>query len=171
MIPNPWVILAILAIWLGTLAGAYVYGDHVGTVTDKAAWQGKQIEELKTAKAEIERLNTAARAKEAAQATQLAVNGADYEKRLQDAEAQRLSDVAAARSGRIVLRIPGVCASSRSAAPKDPAPASVGNGSADGQLPGEITSDLLELAHDADRNTEQLTACQAVVQTYTKATP
>lgn len=170
MIPNPWVVLAILAIWAGSLAGAYVYGNHVGTVTDKAAWQGQQITELKTANAEIERLTAAARAKEATQAAQLAVNGADYEKRLQDAEDQRLADVAAARSGRIVLRVPGICPAGNPA-PADPAPASVGHGPADGQLPAEITSDLLELAHDADRNTEQLSACQAVVQTYTKAAP
>lgn len=170
MIPNPWVVLAILAIWAGSLAGAYVYGNHVGTVTDKAAWQGQQITELKTANAEIERLTAAARAKEATQAAQLAVNGADYEKRLQDAEDQRLADVAAARSGRIVLRVPGICPAGNPA-PADPAPASVSHGPADGQLPPEITGDLLELAHDADRNTEQLSACQAVVQTYTKAAP
>jgi hypothetical protein len=170
VIPNPWVILAILATWLGTLVGAYVYGDHVGTVTDKAAWQGQQITELKTAKAEIERLNAAARAKEATQAAQLAVNGADYEKRLQDSEDQRRADVSAARSGRIVLRVPGLCPAGNPA-PADPAPASVSHGPADGRLPDQVTSDLLELADAADRNTEQLAACQAVVQTYTKAAP
>lgn len=170
MIPNPWVILAILATWAGSLVGAYVYGNHVGTVTDKAAWQGQQITELKTANAEIERLTAAARAKEATQAAQLAVNGADYEKKLQDAEDQRVSDVAAARAGRIVLRVPGLCPSG-SAAPQAAAPARVGDGPADGRLPDQVVSDLLELADAADRNTQQLAACQAVVQTYTKAAP
>lgn len=46
-----------------------------------------------------------------------------------------------------------------------PEPAPVGDHGAEGiYLPADAEARVLRLAHDADRNTEQLTACQAYVQ-------
>jgi hypothetical protein len=169
---NPWLIIGALATLIATGAGGFFYGNHVGTVSTENKYQGQQIAELKVANAEIDRLNKVNRGLEATQATALAVQGADYEKRLQDAEGQRRSDVAAARAGRIVLRVPGACAGPN--AGSTPAAAAAPGQRDDpttGQLPAATTADLLELADDADRTVEQLSACQSVITTYLKGQP
>lgn len=169
---NPWVLLGIVVAWIGSLVAVGVWQNDLGHTEERVTWQGEQITQLTVAKAEIERLNNDARAKEAAGAAQQAAIGADYEKRLQDAEAQRAADVAAARSGRIVMRIPGACpAAGGSGAPTTSTPAVGGDGRTTGELPGPIAADLLGLADDADRNTKQLTACQSVVNSYLKGSP
>jgi hypothetical protein len=167
MIPNPWILLGALGVFIAATLGAFLYGRDVGTTSERAAHQGQQIKELKAANAEIDRLNKAARGQEAAQAAALALQGADYEKRLQDAEDARRRDVGAARAGRLIVRVPGVCAAGGDGPAAAPAsPAGRSDGAARCELSPAAGGDLLDLIADADRNTRQLGAAQAVIRAY-----
>lgn len=87
---------------------------------------------------------------------------ADYKKEKEDAEARRIRDVAAARSGALRLRVPGtLCPAADGATVGAP---SGSDGAASGELPGPVAADLFALVHDADQVVRQLTACQAVVR-------
>lgn len=171
MIPNPWLLLGALAVFVAATAGAFFYGRDVGTTAERVAWQGKQIAELATANAEIDRLHKEARAQESTQAAQLAIQGANYEKELQDSEDRRRRDVAAARAHALVVRVPGACPvpAGGSAAPEAAAAPTRGDGAAGCELSPKAGGDLLDLIADADRNTKQLTAAQKVIETYLNA--
>lgn len=86
---------------------------------------------------------------------------ADYKKEKEDAEARRVRDVAAARSGALRLRVPGTLCPAA-----DGATAGTASGSDDaatGELPGPIAADLFTLVHDADEVARQLARAQAVI--------
>jgi hypothetical protein len=163
MIPNPYVLIAIVLAWLASLAGVGAWQRHDGAASTVAAYEKRDNEALIAANATIERLNNEARDREAHHAADLAAIGEDYAAKLEANDAQRRVDVAAAHAGRIVLRVPGICPPGAGAAPETPAPAGRGDGPQDGELPGALAAALLELAADADRNTRQLSACQAVI--------
>lgn len=93
----------------------------------------------------------------------LALIGALYQKEFENAEAIRRRDVAAARDGALRLRVPGTLCPTAPGASTGSA-ASGGDGAEGGELPPAVAADLLALVHDADRNTRQLAACQAVVR-------
>jgi hypothetical protein len=164
---NPWVLLGVGLVWLASLVGVGAWQREDGATAERTTWQAKENKEITAANAAIERLNREARASEAEHAEQIAAIGAAHEADREAFEKRRRQDVADARSGALRLRVPGGCTSPGGSAPSTPAaPTGSGNDAAGGELPTEIAANLFELVADADANTRQLTACQAVVRSY-----
>lgn len=171
LLPNPWVLLGIVLAWAASL-GAVGYWQHeAGVTSERDTWQGKQIAELKAANAEIARLNDKARETEHQHALEINAIGVKDAKDRAALEAQHRDDLARVRAGTLRLRIAGACPKRPDpgpAAEARPAPAG-GDDSTAGELPAAASNDLLDLTADADRNTIQLTACQAVIEADRKA--
>ena len=163
---NPWVIVAILVVWIGSLAAVGKWQNTAGHTAERTVWQAKEATELAAANKQILDLETAARAAETAHATALSAISTAYEGKLKNAKDQDTADVAAVRARTIVLRDPG----SRSACPaggavSSPAASTGGrDGSGLGELSPVASGFLLSKADSADALVSQLTACQAVVQ-------
>ncbi len=162
---NPWIIVGFLVALIAVGAGGYLKGEHDGTTAEKAVWQKRDNDELRTANARILELEEQARSEERRHAEELAAISAGFEKEKANAAIQKDRDVAAARAGALSLRIHSPC--------KDPggsegsaasAPASERDGAATIELPREVTANLFALADDADEVVKQLTACQAVIK-------
>lgn len=176
-LPNPWVLLGVLIAWGASLAAAGMWQNDVGHTEQLAADQKREIAELAAknvelakARAQIEQLNKDKDAIEQRHAAELAITGAEYEAKVQDLEDQGRRDAAAARAGALKLRVAGMCASTPARGAGGQAAASAApagrDGAADGELPGSVTQDLLDLSHDADQVTDQLAACQRTVLAY-----
>lgn len=159
--------VAIVAALAAAGWGLYAEGKASGQAEERVVWQGKETKELTAANAEILRLTKLAQDAEAKRAEDLAKASADYQKGLADEKTKRDRAVAAARTGTLVLRDPGVAAG---ACPPGGAAAAAqpGAGGRDGPKAGELSREagafLLELTGEADDVVRQLTACQAVVR-------
>lgn len=131
---------------------------------ERTKWEDRTKAEAAQYAAEMKRLTEEAQAKEKAHASKLAEIGANYAKGLQNAEVIRRRDIASARDGALVLRIPaGACQSGPGTTGEVGPPAPGRNGAKTIELPRQITSDLFTLANDADQVADQLRACQAII--------
>lgn len=163
LLTNRYVIAAAAGIAL--VAGAWWWhSSRVDRAVDAALEAQKAVYTAELLEAEKK-----ARETERAHAERLAAIGTHYQKEFQTHEAQRLRDVAAARDGALRLRVPGTLCPDAGPAPG--AAAGRGDGAEGGELPPAVTADLLQLVHDADRNTRQLAACQAVIESDRKDAP
>lgn len=162
---NPYLIIALIAAWLASLVGVGYWQNDAGHVDERSAWQARENDELQQANTTITRLNTEAREKEAIHAQQLADVSTNYQKEIQHAKDQRNRDVAAARSGALVLRYDVAGQATDTSGAGAPG-ASTGrcDGQAGAELPREISANLLDLVNDADDVTRQLDACQQIVR-------
>lgn len=153
---NPWLIVGLLVafglVGLGAYAEGYGYGkDSQKAVQQKAIDQAvkeKDIAEAKTLRAE--------------QAGAVAIaNAANYQERLENVTQQRDTALASVRSGqRLRVDLAAPC----SGTVPETAASTIGrDGQARGELSSAASERLVEFAADADRNTEQLEACQAIV--------
>lgn len=169
---NPYIIIAVLLTWAASL-GAMGWWQHgQGGADCKAHDLADKVTELAGANAKIRSLIDRNLADQDAHAAELAAIGEKHAKEMEDADQLRLHDVAAARNGAIRLRLPGACEpADRGAVGQVATGAGRGDDSAGSELPGEVAANLLELADDADRNTKQLAACQAVVINDRKESP
>ena len=149
-----WIALGLAA----AFAGAVFYVDHRGYTRGAASVQVKWD-------ADVNARNAVALEKAKKESAYLAQIGEAHVQELSDLEAQRARDVDAVRAG-FRLRLAGSCAATAS-----PAPAPVSNDPPRCELSGEVTSALQSIAIDADRNTLQLSACQAVISSYLKEFP
>lgn len=163
MIPNPYILLAVVLAWAASLVGVGWWQRHDGAAATVAAYEKRDNEALVAANAAIDQLNREARATEKAHTEQLATIGDHYATEFQVLEARRRRDVDAARDGAIRLRVAGACPPGGGGAAEAPAAAAGRDGAQDAELPRAVTADLLALADDADAVVAQLTACQAVI--------
>lgn len=162
---NPWFIVGFLVVCAAAFVGGDYLGHKRGVDQERLAWQTRESAELRDANAMILGLEEKARSDERAHAKKLAVIAAKHQKEIADAEDQKNRDVADARAGRIILRIPAPCQSPDAGASGTASGTpGVGDGAATAELPREVTADLLALADDADAVVRQLSECQAVVR-------
>jgi prophage endopeptidase len=145
MIPNPWVILAVLL----ALAGFYGYGHHKG-------WDDRDAE----MQAEIAIKNEEARAKEQELTKQ--INDQSY--KLQEANnaiTQKQTDITKLiNSGRVRLQATGCVQANASTAPAS------GDRNTEGSESDRATLlAIAEIVAQGDRNTAQLNQC---IQAYNK---
>jgi len=125
-----------------TFGGGYFYGKHV---------------EAEAQQAEVDRLNTEARAKEQALATAVTTTADALRKTNEKAKLAAKERDAAIDSGALRLRLKATCPVQ---APSDSAPAagdSGGETSAD--LDRETAKNLIALTEEGDRAIEKLNAC------------
>lgn len=162
---NPWVILGVAVMWGLSLFAVGKWQRTDGATAERVAWQAKDNEELRLANAKILELGNAARAQERKHVEAMAALGADYEKKLADAKAQSNRDRASIRDGALKLRIATerICPGGGAASEAGSTPGER-DGPATVELPQQITSDLFDLANDADQVADQLRACQGVIQ-------
>jgi hypothetical protein len=137
--------------------------DHRGYVRGKAEiraeWDASRAADAQALNEANERNRKLERDHDA----RVAAIGDDYAKQIADLEARRVRDVARARSNG--LRIPGACPAAPRAGEVQTATQG-SDGPTDGELHGPLADALTALAADADRNTLQLSACQAVITEY-----
>lgn len=160
ILTNRYVIAAGAGIAL-VAAGWWWHASRVDKAVDAALAAQKAVYTAQLLEAEEK-----ARRTEREHLERLAAIGNHYQKEFQNAEALRRADVDRARDGALRLRVPGTLCPAA-----DPAPGAAAGGSHGpeaGELPGALAAALLELAHDADRNTRQLAACQAVIESDRK---
>jgi prophage endopeptidase len=167
VIPNPWVILAVVLAWAGSLAAVGTWQRHDGAAATKAAYEARDNAALKAANDKLQRLQAEKDQYEHAQAAALVLIDTKHQEELADAEKRRAADVAAARAGAIRLRDPGVSVPSHcDAVPDAQPPAGERDATETAGLSREATEFLLGFANDADAVVAQLSSCQAVVRTY-----
>jgi len=167
---NPWLLLAIAILWGLSIAASATKWAKLKVAEVRAEYLVRDNNALIEANAAIERLQEEARATEAKRVADMNVIASNYAKGYQNAETRRRADVAAARDGALVLRIPAaaLCPGGSETGPPRPAAAG-GDGAATVELPRAVAADLLALANDADQVADQLRACQAVVISDRKA--
>lgn len=169
---NPWVIIGVLCIWAMSLYGVGKWQRADGASAVKAECLADKNEALRTANAEITRLNADARARQEAYQRHMEQVDKDFTKERQNAEARRRRDVAAARDGALVLRVPAsVCGGGVGQTGEAGSSPGGGNGSTGVELPRQVTEDLLNLAADADQVADQLRACQSIIVNDRKEVP
>lgn len=173
LIPLPYRIAIVAALWLGSLAAVGLWQRHDGIATVEAKWQAREAKQQAAAAARYKKLYDAYRKAEQDNAAALAEIATKLEKERTDANKQHAADIAALRAGTLRLRDPGsaaVPACRGSAAETGPASSGC-NGCASGQLPaapagllsGQASEFLVDLAADADDVARQLAACQQVI--------
>lgn len=169
---NPWLILAVAILWGLSVAASATKWASLKVAEVRAEYLVRDNKALAEANAKITALNDAARATEARRVAEMSALATNYSKGFRDAEAQRQRDVAAARDGSLVLRIPASACGPGGGEAAAPRPAaSGGDGATTTELPGALTADLLALAGEADQVVLQLTACQAIVTADRKDSP
>lgn len=171
---NPWMLLGIAVVWGLSLLGVGKWQRADGRTAERVVWQEREVKRANASAKLIGALQSEARAEEALRNEQMNVIATNYGKGYEDAEVRRRRDVAAARDGTLVLRLPAsACSGSGSGSVASPrSAAGLGNGSAPLELPGAtgggvlppaITADLYALADDADQVAGQLRACQQII--------
>lgn len=166
------IVLAVGAAILTVKQAIENYGDDQhdrGVAESDARWLKRENAEVVATNAKILELENDAREMEHMHAEELAAADANLQRRLANVEDRRRADVLAVADRTLRLRDPGgaaaACPNPGGGQTAEVAPAaSGGDGRAAGELSREASSFLLDLVSDADRNTEQLAACQAVVR-------
>ena len=161
--PNVQLYLVAAIIGLVALGSAGYKGYRLGGDSVRAEYAQRDIAAANEAAAQTKRLQDEYRAKEQASAVALAAVSKDYQGRLTDAQAKTALALNAIRSGSVRFRDPGTEANR--GCPAEAATATAGrNGAESGRLLSQDAAIFLtDLAAEADRNTIQLGACQAVV--------
>ena len=173
MMPNPWVVLVIILLWIASIVGVGVWQRHDGANTCNASWQAREAKEQADAVSQIKTLEDAALASEQKHAADVVAISTNYEQELQDAHRQHLADITNLRSGALRLRDPNATslracpypagqAAAGTSGRDDSAPGGFQNAAA-GVLPSATSAWLIDFADQCDRNTQQLTACQQVI--------
>lgn len=165
MIPNPWLILGAIGVWIVSLiaVGAWQRGDGADAV--RADWAEEKAAAATESAAAFKAITERYRDLEQSMAEGMAKIGADYANQTQALNATRRErdDLVAGRSR---MRVPGGC-ETRGGAPAAPGAASGGSdGPAGSYLPPAVAGDLADLARDADQVALQLGACQSVIRSY-----
>lgn len=169
---NPWVLVAAGVLWALSVLAVGKWQREDGRTAERTEWQARDNKALTAANAAIKRLNDEARETETRRVDEMTKLAHNYSKGFRDAEARRLADVAAARDGALVLRIPAAACGAgggETAAFGPPAPG--GAGAATTELPRAVTADLLSLANEADQVVRQLALCVEIATNDRKDSP
>jgi F0F1-type ATP synthase membrane subunit b/b' len=127
-----------------TFGGGYFYGKHV---------------EREIQQAEVDRLNTEARAKEQALATAVTTTADALRKTNEKAKLATKERDAAIDSGALKLRVPVKTTCPVPASPDTPSPSGDNRGEASAELDREIAKALVAITDEGNRAIEKLNAC------------
>jgi hypothetical protein len=168
-----WAIYAVVvAAALGALWYAYSTIDGRGYARGKsetvAEYAKRDNQALQDALAKVAQLQAEVQSREQAHEDRLEQIRNKQRKETANAKRQHDNDLAAVRAGTLRLRDPGHPAGTtqcdQRAGPAPGATAGLGDGAAAGGLSEAAAGFLLQLVHDADRNTRQLTDAQQVIE-------
>lgn len=172
-----WALYAVvIAAALGALWYAYSTIDGRGYARGKAeieaAYKERDNQALRDALAKVAELQAAVQAREQAHADALEQIRIKQRKEAADAKRQHEADLAAVRGGTLRLRDPGAAGTADCHRGPEAAAgrtAGRGDGTPTGGLSDAAAEFLLQLVHDADRNTRQLGDAQQVIREQIKA--
>lgn len=158
MFPNPWMLLGAGVVWIGTIVGAFFYGEHIDSLSYKTAIAGQE-RDASTLLAQL----TATQAAKDAQAADFARN---IDKVTADAKEKNAADAAAAQSGfdQQLRRIAGRRASCPSPGTTEAVDTGDGQGSAGerrDRLLSQVARDFAELGKSALDLAAYAKACHA----------
>lgn len=160
---NPRIMLAVVAVWLLSLAAMGYWQNRAGHTAERADWQKRETSELATANRKIVQLNDEARAREREHAESISNIDTGYQRRIQNEQRKTDLLVADLLAGILVLHDPA----GQGAGASETGPAPTGPGERDGEAGCQLSTTaarfLLEEAGRADQIVDQLTACQAVI--------
>ena len=167
---NPYVILAVVVMWAGSLFGVGRWQNEEGHTAERVVWQARETAQLAEFNAKIIKLETDARAQEQQHAAHLDQIATTYEKEKADVTAQKDSVIAQLRAGTMRLHDPHSPGFKAPGGPASPAAASTGrcDGGEGSELSQRTSEFLVGLASRADEVVKQLQACQAVVKSDRK---
>ena len=164
--PNVTLYLAAALVFVVALGAAGYKGYSLGADSVRAEYAARDLKAAADAAAKTQELQEKYRAIEQAQAQEISKVAHDYERRLTDAKAKTTVALDAIRSGSVRLRDNYAAGNEagRGCPAGSPAPAGVGDGKAGAELSPELANFLVSEASRADAYTEQLTACQRVIE-------
>ena len=148
-------------------------GFDRGKAQTESAYKDRDNKALQAALAKVAELQAEVQAREQAHEKALDQIRNKQRKEAADAKRQHEADLAAVRAGTLRLRDPGR-ATSTAQCDRGPEAAAGGTaGGGDGETAGGLSRAaaefLLQLVHDADRNTRQLTDAQQVIEEQRRA--
>jgi prophage endopeptidase len=163
--PNPWILLTLLIVWLASLAGVGYWQNGAGHTAERVTWQARENTELAGANQKIQALEEAYRAQEQQHAEQLNTIAVNYQKELDDANSKTEDLVRRARAGAFRLRDPGARthATCGNQLPEIAAGAGGRDDTGDRGLSTDAAGFLLGLAGRCNRVSRKLSACQAII--------
>jgi len=166
MIPNPWILLALVVGWLASLVGVGYWQRTDGRQVERSAWEQRESAELRSANATITALEEDARKKEGDHAAAVAVISTNYEEQLKNANDRAKADRAAVRAGSLRLYDPS--AAGLRACGSIVGQTGTATAGRDGPAPGELSPEasgfLLDLENESDAIVKQLGAAQEVIR-------
>ena len=158
--PSPWFLLLMAIL----VAGTYVAGRHDGAKINEAVWQKREAEINGKQADLIAKANQAVRDEEHRRVTDINNVAADYEDKLKGKDNALQTALNSLKSGGglfLHTACPAPSGDTKGGVATSPR---IDNGSARVQFPETDARFLLGLASEADRNTAQLTACQALIK-------
>jgi hypothetical protein len=163
MAMNPWILLGITGAFLVGCTTSFIYGNSVGTDSERIKWKDKESKEIVAANARIMELTGIARLVESKNAEALNEISKDYQEKLNHVSVEKEKFIASVRNGTIKLRIPSNSKASGSSASTVTTSTSGCDGETTAELPTEVSEFLYGEATRADEITEQLNACQEII--------
>jgi len=160
---NPWVLIALGVAWAASLVGVGVWQRSDGKAVVQAEWATREAKINAESATKIHAAEEKTRAAEHQMAVNLVVVATEYQAKLKEKDNALAAARTAARTGGLWVNAacPPVAGNAAIGAA---AGAGFDNGSARVRLSAETADALIALASDADRNTDQLRACQQVVE-------
>ena len=162
---NPYALLALTIAFVASVSAAGWSGFRLGEDHVRAERAADDLANANEQAAKTKEIEERYRAKEQASAEALAAIANDYEGKLTDAQRKTIMALDAIRSGAVRLRDPyakpEACGSSAAEAVSSPGGR---NGEKGGELSAELGAFLYSEAARADAYTEQLAACQKVIE-------
>jgi len=156
--------LAIALVLLVALIGAYVKGRGDGGKIVQADYAQRDLKAAQDYAKKEREVTEKYRLQEENWQKQFVAASKEYQRRLANAETQKLADAAAVDAGRIRLLDPGTVGKACGDSPPSTTGSSSGrNGSEGSELSRASAKFLLGLANDADAVVMQLSACQQIL--------
>jgi len=164
--PNPYVILAVVLMWIASLAGVGYWQNEVGRTSELAKWEEQKNAEIDAANQALYDTEEKYRAAEKQHADMLATVSTTYEGRIKDEQAKTAKLIAAANAGTYRLRDPNATPINTIGHNVPEAATGTGrcDGTGDGGLSTITTRNLLSLTGRCNYVSAKLSACQAIVK-------
>jgi hypothetical protein len=142
-------------------AGAFAFGWYQGSLSVEAEWSKEKAEMNARAAEEIADANDQVRAIEQQAGRNLSAITVSYETQLRKITDEKNTTLRDTRNSGLFIN--AKCPSDKDTMPSSSATASGSDAETRVRLPDALAESLISLASEADAVTEQLTACQALV--------
>ena len=159
-----YVLLAVILLWLGSIAATWIYRGHIVAETVTAQWTKRELDQSKADQAIIWATESKYRDEEHWHANQLAALADQYQKEQSNAQAANDRIITSLRAGTRRLSIIAARAKTDCLnVSKTSTSPSGNNEAATVELPAAASANLYDIAGKADQVADQLRACQEII--------